>query len=123
MYEFILIVDDDRELCELMRQLLEASGCQVKMCHSFDQVSAAGDSIDKCNVVFLDIDLGSNQPNGVEVYKYLVERHFPGKIYFLTGHGKNHPHVVRAREIGAVDVLSKPIAPMEILRLANRVML
>ena len=121
MFESVLIVDDDLELCELMKQLLEARGCSVCICHTLSQVETEFSKISGCDVVFIDIDLGSRQPNGVEVYKYLLANDFPGRIYFLTGHGKSHPQVVRAREIGAVDVLSKPIAPNEILRLATQV--
>lgn len=118
MHGPVLIVDDDPDLCALSRQLLETHRCETGVAHSLNGLSEQAAEVGRYRVAFLDIDLGLNQPDGIQVYRWLMNHHYSGKIYFLTGHGKSHPKVLKASEIDAVRVLSKPVSPSRFLRLA-----
>jgi FixJ family two-component response regulator len=62
----------------------------------------------KTEVAILDLELGFNQPNGIDAYDLLKRHNYKGKIFFLTGHGRNHPLVQKARDSGAV-IWEKPM--------------
>lgn len=111
----VLIVDDDVDLCVLMRELFQGRGHRAVLAKSLDDLRTQQDAVMNCQVVFIDIDLGPGLPDGIEIFKWLRQRHFAGKIYFFTGHALNHPQVRRALELGKVEVLSKPLTPQQLL--------
>jgi FixJ family two-component response regulator len=72
-------------------------------------------NIDKClttRVAFLDINLGVNQPNGLDAHVFLCLQGYQGRIFFFTGHARNHPLVQAAQNLGRADILIKPV-PMD----------
>jgi FixJ family two-component response regulator len=72
---------------------------------------ALGEEALKCEVAILDINLGPNQPSGIEAYAWLRQKGYTGRIVFLTGHASNHPLVIEASRIGDAEVFSKPVEP------------
>jgi len=61
-----------------------------------------------CDFAILDINLGAHQPSGLDVYRWLKNHEYRGRILFLTGHAKDHPLVIEARRIEGVPVCEKP---------------
>ena len=78
--------------------------------NSVDELIHANGALSECKIAFLDVNLGRNQPTGIDAYKWLRCHGFSAPIYFLTAHGHGHPMVVEAMKAVDAHVLNKPIA-------------
>jgi DNA-binding NarL/FixJ family response regulator len=68
----------------------------------------------------VDVNLGPNQPSGLDAYAWLRAERFAGRVVFLTGHAKSHPLVDRAVHMGDALVLSKPLEFAKLLELLQK---
>jgi FixJ family two-component response regulator len=75
--------------------------------------------LEQCETVILDINLGPGEPSGLDVYRWLREQGFAGRIVFLTGHAADHPLVSQAYRLGA-HVLQKPARIQRLLAAIGR---
>lgn len=106
----MLLLDDDPDLraalCDFV-ELMAARQCLAV--GSFDELVAAEKDALACSVGLLDVNLGPAQPTGIDAYRWLVSRGFPGRLYFFTGHARVHPLLAEIEKLGAVEVLPKPL--------------
>lgn len=105
----LLVIDDDRELCALLRDFLEGEGHEVRA--RFDGASALSDvEADEPDLVVLDVMLPGM--NGFDVLRELRARsHVP--VVMLTARGEDVDRIV-GLELGADDYLPKPFNPREL---------
>jgi DNA-binding NtrC family response regulator len=107
---FVLFVEDDDDLRRLFAKLvavfLERRCVSVG---SFEELVALGQDALSCGTAIIDINLGPNRASGIDVYAWLRQQGYTGRIAFLTGHARNHPLVVKALQLGDAEVFSKPI--------------
>lgn len=54
------------------------------------------------------VNLENGEASGVDAFYWLKDQGYQGKICFLTGHGKTHPLVTQASEMGA-EIWTKPM--------------
>jgi FixJ family two-component response regulator len=106
------VVDDDEALRTGVARLLQAEGYEVRV-HA-----SAGDyllSPPMANSACLVLDISMPGPSGLELQESL--RRFPVAlpVVFLTGAGDIESSV-RAMKAGAVDFLTKPVRPEDLLR-------
>lgn len=105
----MLIVDDDEDLRETLGDVLASlRTCSVKA-GSLHDIERRRDEITTCFLALLDINLGPNQPSGLEVCTWLLAHGFAGHIVFMTGHAAGYPLVNDARAMRGVAILQKPI--------------
>lgn len=106
----ILIIDDDVELCGLVREYLESEGFEVEAVYEGErglERALSGDSA----LVVLDVMLPGI--NGFEVLRRLrVTSRVP--VLLLTARGEDVDRIV-GLEIGADDYLPKPFNPRELV--------
>ena len=105
----ILIVDDDRELCELVGELLRAEGFDVEAHHTGEgavELAAGG----RFALVILDVMLPVQ--NGFEILRALRNRSAV-PVILLTARGEDIDRIV-GLEIGADDYLPKPFNSREL---------
>lgn len=108
--ERILIVDDDVELCGLVREYLSAEDFQVDAAHSGPAGQERALSGDYA-LVILDIMLPGK--SGLDVLRDVRQRsRVP--VLILTARGEDVDRIV-GLEIGADDYLPKPFNPRELL--------
>jgi two-component system response regulator CpxR len=109
--ETILVVDDDRELCELLEEYLTREGFRVEAVHDGEggiEKAARGGY----GVVVLDVMLpGAN--DGYDVLRQLRAR-TDTPVLMLTARGDDIDRIV-GLEMGADDYLPKPFNPRELL--------
>lgn len=108
----ILLVDDDRDLCSLLREYLESEGYQISLAHDgVEGVSMilANPSID---VVVLDIMMPGL--TGLDVLQQVRKAQCNTAIIMLTGRGDDVDRIV-GLEMGADDYLAKPCNPRELV--------
>jgi DNA-binding response OmpR family regulator len=105
----VLIVDDDPELRRLICLFYEKEGrVECVGAESLESLSRIYESEGPFSLAILDINLGASKFDGVDVYHWLKERNFPGRVVFLTGHASSDPRVRRALEIDGTVLLEKP---------------
>ena len=108
--EPLLLVDDDRELCELLSEYLTAEGYQVACAYDADQALqhlAAG----SYQLMVLDIMMPGT--SGLELLQQIRPKHtLP--VIMLTGRGDEVDRIL-GLEMGADDYLGKPCNPRELL--------
>jgi DNA-binding response OmpR family regulator len=110
MQTSILIVDDDVELCGLLKEYLESEGLRVRMAHN----GRAGlDEARKPGLDLIVLDVMMPELNGMEVLKELrKESRIP--VIMLTARGDDLDRI-QGLELGADDYLPKPCNPRELL--------
>ncbi len=110
MRQRILIIDDDMDLCRLLRDNLMQEGYEVTVCH--DGVTGATKARDaEYQLIILDIMLP--RQNGYEVLAQIREKSVV-PILMLTAKDSEGDKVSGLR-MGADDYLTKPFANSELL--------
>jgi FixJ family two-component response regulator len=114
----VLLVDDDEDLVEMFALLFARHGIAYRGAHSFDEVKALGDRLAPVTTAILDVNLGPNQPSGVDVADWLRAQGHAMRIVFITGHAPDHP-LVRAASGEHGEVLAKPVPTKQLLEIAR----
>ena len=113
----ILIVDDDENICEVIKMYLETTGYNVKVAH--DGKAAKEEFVNfSPNLVVLDMMLPGI--DGMEVLKF-IRKDSNVPVIMLTPKGETFDKVL-ALEIGADDYVVKPFEPKELLARVKAVM-
>ncbi|WP_145522276.1 envelope stress response regulator transcription factor CpxR [Yersinia ruckeri] len=105
----ILLVDDDRELTSLLKELLEMEGFNIVVAYDGEQaLNLLDNSID-----LLLLDIMMPRKNGIETLKELRQHHqIP--VIMLTARGSELDRVL-GLELGADDYLAKPFNDRELV--------
>ncbi|HEX8073069.1 MAG TPA: response regulator transcription factor [Pyrinomonadaceae bacterium] len=114
MTELILIIDDDRELCELLAELLAEEGFTVEVANNGErglELALTGAH------ALAVLDVMMPRLNGFEVLRRI--RNAPDRVarlpvLMLTARGDDVDRIV-GLEIGADDYLPKPFNPRELV--------
>ncbi len=109
--EQILIIDDDRELCELVAELLSEEGFRVEVSNKSAQGLERALSGEHSLVV---LDVMMPGMNGFEVLRRLRAEGSDVHVMMLTARGDDVDRIV-GLEVGADDYLPKPFNPRELL--------
>lgn len=108
----ILVVDDEQDLCEILKFNLEIEGYQVETANSAEE--AFEKDIASYNLLLLDVMMGGM--SGFQLAKQLknseVTAHIP--IIFLTARDTEND-TVTGFNLGADDYISKPFSIREVM--------
>lgn len=108
----ILVVDDEQDLCEILKFNLETEGYQVETANSAEE--ALEKDITSYNLLLLDVMMGGM--SGFQLAKQLknsvVTAHIP--IIFLTARDTEND-TVTGFNLGADDYISKPFSIREVM--------
>ena len=115
----IFFLEDDPDLNFAYRQFVESKNYKAISAESVDSMIRQEKAVLSCKIAILDIELGKNRANGLDALNWLRDHQFPGRVYFLTGHGIGHELVAQAAKISDVELYSKPISPQSLLRLVE----
>nr|WP_282556860.1 envelope stress response regulator transcription factor CpxR [Providencia heimbachae] len=105
----ILLVDDDRELTSLLKELLEMEGFNVVIAYDGEQALQQIDS----SIDLLLLDVMMPKKNGIETLKELRQLH-QTPVIMLTARGSELDKVL-GLELGADDYLPKPFNDRELV--------
>lgn len=115
----ILVVDDEQDLCEILKFNLETEGYQVETANSAEE--ALEKDIASYNLLLLDVMMGGM--SGFQLAKQLknseVTAHIP--IIFLTARDTEND-TVTGFNLGADDYISKPFSIREVMVRARAVL-
>ncbi len=110
----ILVIDDDKDSCEFLKEILSAENWQVETANEPEKALILSNQ-DKFDLVISDINLDANL-SGLDLLKSLREK---SPVILVTGFGSLETAVEATRE-GAWDFISKPFKVGEIIATARR---
>ena len=111
----VLLVDDDRELCQMLTEYLTAEHFEVRSVHDGGDALALLQS-NEFEILILDVMLPS--VGGFDVLRTLGAS-YETPILMLTARGDDIDRIV-GLELGADDYLSKPFNPRELVARLRR---
>ena len=109
----VLVVDDEPEICELVRVYLEAEGFEVETLGNGAAAVArvTDDGAPALDLAILDVMLPG--ASGLEVCRAIRERHsYP--VIMLTARGEQADKIA-GLTLGADDYVTKPFLPLELV--------
>ncbi len=112
----VLVVDDDTNMRRALVALLSSRGFDVEAFGSAEEFLRRSDD-DGSRCLILDLRLGDL--DGLELQQRMAQLGDPTPIVFVTADG-DIPSTVRAMRAGAVDFLSKPLDPEQLLAAVYR---
>lgn len=106
----ILVVDDDKNICEVIKMYLESSGYNVKVANDGREAQEAFSNY-KPDLVLLDVMLP--YIDGIDVLKW-IRRDSETPVIMITAKGETFDKVL-GLELGADDYIVKPFEPKELM--------
>lgn len=108
----VLVVDDEEDLCEILKFNLETQGYNVTTAYSGEE--ALKKELSKFSLILLDVMMGGM--NGFDVARRLREDETTSNtpIIFLTAKGTENDKIT-GFNVGADDYISKPFSIREVL--------
>jgi two-component system response regulator FixJ len=113
--EHVFVVDDDADIRDSMRLLLEVAGFKVRNFISAKQFLADDSPKHGCMIA----DIRMPDMSGLELQEEVTRRHIDLPVIIMTGHG-DVPLAVRAMKAGAIDFLEKPFDDEKMLASVRR---
>lgn len=108
----VAVIDDDDEVRDVLRVLLETAGHDVE---TFKSGSQFLQSAELDRMACLVVDQRMPRMTGLELLQELDRRGYPIPSLLITG--IHDPEIdAAASRIGAMTVLEKPMSPKELLR-------
>jgi two-component system nitrogen regulation response regulator NtrX len=114
----ILIVDDERDIRDLVAGILSDEGHGTRTARDADQALAAI-AARRPHLVFLDIWLQGSRLDGLQVLEQIQKQHKGVPVVMISGHG-NIETAVSAIKIGAYDFIEKPFKADRLVLVAER---
>ncbi len=112
----VYVVDDDPEVQESVKFLMESVGLRVSTHSSAREFFAA---YDDASPACLILDLRMPEMSGLEAHELLRSKGIDLPVIVVTGHG-DVPAAVRAMKLGAMDFLEKPCSDHILLEKVQR---
>lgn len=113
----ILVVDDDRSICNLLGSVLSMESYPYRLATSGEEaLRAIGE--EQFDIVFSDIYLGDC--SGLDLLESMKRKNADAEVVIMTAHGSVET-AVRAVRNGAFDYVSKPFELDEILGVIRRI--
>lgn len=114
----ILIVDDEKDICDLIAGILSDEGFEARSAH--DSESALQEIEARLpSLMILDIWLQGSKRDGLEILELVKSRHKDLPVIMISGHG-NVETAVAAIKLGAYDFIEKPFQTDHLLHLVER---
>jgi DNA-binding response OmpR family regulator len=113
----VLVVDDERTVCESVRKVLTRQGLPVDQAHSVEEgLSKIEQGGDYAAVI---VDLVMPRAGGEELLKVVRGRNPETSVVVMTGYASIES-AVRSTKLGAFDYLTKPFTPDELREVTKR---
>jgi DNA-binding NtrC family response regulator len=114
----VLVVDDDREICDFMETFLAKDGVEVK---TVSDPESASEEVKNGGYHLVVLDLMMPKLDGVEVLSRIRKVDSDVAVVIFTGY-PSLDTAVQSMKLDAVDYLKKPFDPDEFREVVDRVM-
>lgn len=116
----ILIVDDERDIRELVSDILEDEGFTTRLAGSSDECMAQV-TAEQPALMILDIWLKDSTMDGIDILKVIKKDYPDVPVVIISGHGNIEIAVAAIRQ-GAYDFIEKPFNIDQLLVVIRRAM-
>jgi two-component system nitrogen regulation response regulator NtrX len=117
MHKTILIVDDEKSICQSLGSILTDEGYEVLSAESGEEaLKIVGEEL-PC-LVLLDIWLPGM--DGIETLKIIKSSYPQVRVIIMSGHGTIET-AVKATKLGAFDFIEKPLSLEKVMLIVNHV--
>ncbi|WP_171167877.1 sigma-54 dependent transcriptional regulator [Ruegeria sp. HKCCA0370] len=116
----ILIVDDERDIRELVSDILEDEGYSTRLAANSDECMASINS-EPPGLLILDIWLKDSRMDGIDILKAVKRDNPDVPVVIISGHG-NIEIAVAAIKQGAYDFIEKPFNIDQLMVVVRRAM-
>ncbi|MDO5630926.1 MAG: sigma-54 dependent transcriptional regulator [Paracoccus sp. (in: a-proteobacteria)] len=116
----ILIVDDERDIRELIADILGDEGFQTRTAANSDEAISALNAAEPA-LMILDIWLKDSRMDGIDILKQVKRNNPEVPVVIISGHG-NIEIAVAAIKQGAYDFIEKPFNIDQLMVVINRAM-
>ena len=116
MKKVINIVEDEKDLNELVKSYLEKEGYEVNSFLTFDDAYKHID--DTCDMWILDIML--DDKSGFDLIEMIKERNANLPVVFMSARDKEFDRII-GLEKGSDDYITKPFSPKELVLRVNNI--
>lgn len=114
---YILIVDDEKDICNLVSDILQDEGYEVAMAYNGAEAKSLKASREP-DLILLDIWMPDiDGISLLEFWRENNELHCP--VIMMSGHGTLE-HAIEATKLGAVDFLEKPLTLAKLLLVVEK---
>lgn len=117
MIKKILVIDDDVDLCVLLKRFLAKHGFEAQVAHSGHKGITMFNSDERFDAVICDYRLGDM--DAIKVITAIKKSDADVPILVITGYS-DIKTAVEVIKMGAFDYITKPLVPEEILCLLNK---
>ncbi|MDD9944040.1 MAG: response regulator [Myxococcales bacterium] len=114
----VLVVDDDREICDFMETFLAKDGIEVR---TLSQPEEVAEEVKSGGYHLVVLDLMMPDMDGVQVLQRIRKVDSDVAVVIFTGY-PSLDSAVQSMKLDAVDYLKKPFDPDEFREVVNRVM-
>jgi len=101
----VLIIDDEKEICESIKMILEYEGYHV---NSFTSAMQGLKFFEENKIACLLLDIQMPEMNGFEVLKKVKQLNPSISVVIISAHGSIE-NAIKATKLGAFDFIEKPI--------------
>ncbi|MDO5529516.1 MAG: sigma-54 dependent transcriptional regulator [Paracoccus sp. (in: a-proteobacteria)] len=116
----ILIVDDEKDIRELISDILRDEGFQTRMASNSDEAISRLNDAEPALMV-LDIWLKDSRMDGIDILKQVKRNNPDVPVIIISGHGNIEIAVAAIRQ-GAYDFIEKPFNIDQLMVVINRAM-
>ncbi|MGH1368996.1 MAG: sigma-54-dependent transcriptional regulator [Maritimibacter sp.] len=116
----ILIVDDERDIRELISDILKDEGFSTRLAGTSDEAMAQVEAKQPA-LMILDIWLKDSSMDGIDILKVVKREHPEVPVVIISGHG-NIEIAVAAIKQGAYDFIEKPFNIDQLMVVIGRAM-
>src|SRR5262245_5383246 len=113
----ILVIDDDLDTCDFLREIFEEEGWRVRSAVTADVALAEAQS-QKFDLIVSDINL-NDRLNGIALLKTFRSVSPSTQVILISGFGTLETAIESVRE-GAFDFISKPFNVQEVIAVSRR---
>ena len=115
---YVLVVDDEKDIRDLISQILFDEGHLVKLAHNSSSAMQYINT-EVPELIILDIWLKDREMDGIEILKSVKSNNPLCPVVIISGHG-NIEIAVAAVKQGAYDFLEKPFNIDQLVLVINR---
>ena len=116
----ILIVDDERDIRELIADILKDEGFETRLAANSDEAVGALNDAEPA-LMILDIWLKDSRMDGIDILKQVKRNNPDVPVIIISGHGNIEIAVAAIRQ-GAYDFIEKPFNIDQLMVVINRAM-
>lgn len=104
----MLIVDDENDICEFLHKYFSDRGFKTVTADSYEGALTNFKEHDP-DIIILDIEFPGDREGGIKVLKEIMKSDGSKKVIMATAR-EDDQTITRARDLGAVDYIVKPIS-------------